>query len=312
MKTRNDRRGWSGEVRKNLPGQLLALILLPLSVAITFYLTKYYSAPKPEIQSISILPVTNDAPSASIRTRVLQDRYLKEFIWKEPALVNSKASRDWLDGFGTWNRECETTFESLVSTFKANISKGDTLQWNLRERDEPYVAIVDPGQNRITLGDKVIQESTSMKTETRYRRSTYYADSWPADKVLAILNDFSEELRKIKDPHRERTGDVDFRVVVLNPGDSDGVIYRDAAVEVGKETIKVRAEGNVNVKAHSFSEVTFSTRRQLSDDRDMASNKSFSELIKKGDILPAKLTLIVSDKTVSAKITIPAHSAQTK
>jgi len=50
------------------------------------------------------------------------------------------------------------------------------------------------------------------------------ADSWPADRVLAILNDFSKELKKIKDPSRQRTGEVDFRVNVLNPGDSDGVI----------------------------------------------------------------------------------------
>lgn len=294
------------EVRKNLPGQLLAIVLLPVSVAVTFYLTKYYSAPKPAIQSVSILPVTDDAPSSSTRTRIVQDHYLSEFIWKDPALLNSKASKDWLNG-GTWNHECETTFESLVSTFKANLSKGETLRWNPEDYEEPYTAIIDPGQNRITQGDKVIQEATSMKTETRYRRATRYADSWPADRVLAILNDFSKELKKIKDPSRQRTGEVDFRVNVLNPGDSDGVIYREAVVEAGNQTVKVRAESNVNIKAHSFSEITFSMRHELSGEKeDVATNRNFSDLIRKGAALPVKLTLVVSDKTVSADAIIPA------
>jgi len=47
--------------------------------------------------------------------------------------------------------------------------------------------------------------------------------------------------------------------------------------------MKVRAESNVNIKAHSFSEITFPVRHELSGEKeDVATNKNFSDLIRKG------------------------------
>src|SRR5947208_2627869 len=83
-----------GEVGNQVIGQVLTLLLLPISIAATFYLTKHYTAPEPMIQFTSVSPLTRvGAPSDDIRARILRDHYLGEFIWKEPMVINFKASR---------------------------------------------------------------------------------------------------------------------------------------------------------------------------------------------------------------------------
>ena len=298
--------GWLGEAYKQLLGQGITLILLPISVAATFYLTKHYTAPKPMIQFTSVSPLTRaGTPSSALRTRIIQDRYLGEFIWKEPIVINSKTSMDWLNGSGIWNKECEATFAAVILKFKSSIPTDRYLEWNPYIYDEPYIVTLNPDRK---FGD-------SWETETRYKHLTRYKDRENPDNVMLILNDFSKELETIKNSNSNRTGEVEFKVGVLNPGDSDGVIYRDAVLKTGNDTVKIRAASNVDIKARSFAEIIFSTKSDVMQDTvndtkvlnsEKVASKNFADMVQKGISIPVEIAVTVSAKKVSEKTIIPS------
>jgi hypothetical protein len=289
---------WWGEARNNLIAQGITLLLLPISIAATYYLTRHYTAPRPEIQFISAMPVTLAVPPDSFRTRILEDPYLSQFIWKEPILLNSQVSINWLKGAGQWDDECHKTFQVLIQTLKLKVDTKyeSILRWNPREEDRFDVVWVT--QPRNADGSQPDDQS-----EDHHYTVTVYDSNEDCSNVLQILNDFSEELSTNK---AVRTGEMDVKVSVLNPGDSDGVIYRDATLKCGSDIVQVRATGNVDIKARSFAETTFSTRVQRLDSQsgDTDAYKRIAELIRKGEGVPIEITLMVSDRKLTGESTV--------
>lgn len=323
---------WWAELRQMLSGHVLTIILTPLTVGVTIYLTEFYKSPKPKIEFVTCLVDSMselNSPPDSIRFQVIKDPYLAEMIWKEPILMNSKAAKDWLNGFGEWNSECETTFETLIAVFRKKIRPGEILQWNEKivTQNEPYVAkegfwTTEPYTENVYNFSSQRSESVT-KYRNVYHAPEHSVATWqikafesqePANKVLGILGNFFSQIERVKKAPTIRTGKVDFRVGVLNKGGSDGVIYRDAVLKFEKGEMYVTAQTYTGIGAHSFTEVLFSSGVSFSGGSeatklvdDTAVKASFAQLVQENKPIPFQLTLTLSDKKSTVSGVIPAN-----
>ncbi|MBC7774274.1 MAG: hypothetical protein H7246_02460 [Phycisphaerae bacterium] len=302
----------------------MTLILTPLTVGATIYLTEFFKSPNPKIEFVTPIVASKssiESPSDSIRLWIIKDPYLAETIWKNPILMNSKSPKEWLNGYGPWNEECETTFETLIEAYRKKVRKGEILRWNEKAvtKSEYYVSKAGywttETQNNPYGQPGTIQQTVYRQPEYSNRNIPVqvFESSEPANKVLTILNEFTSEIERVKNANTIRTGKIDFKVGVLNQGASDGVIFRDAILKFEKGELYVTAQSFSAIGAHSFSEIIFSSgtdfsgeseARKLTD--EAAIKASFAKMVQENKAIPFELILTLSEKKASIAGVIPA------
>ncbi len=77
-------------------------------------------------------------------------------------------------------------------------------------------------------------------------------------KLRAPAESLLNELSRIRDSEEVRTGEILVRIGVLNSGDSDGVVFREAKINFGDSELPFRSEKYTVIKSHSFEEIDFS------------------------------------------------------
>jgi len=282
----NAKDSWWTDARKILAGQALTLLLTPASVAVTYYLTERYKAPRPDLQYVSAdaLKVVTE-PSPTFRNRINSESHLawgfRDEVRKASlALQDPQVCVSWLDG-GAWDSDCIRLYRSVTNQMIGMVRV--TID-QLRRGGSTQGSISDP------LGSRQLGE---------------------AERGLRIAEDFARELTRLDSTESSRSGDVRFAVGVLNRGASDGTVFSEASLTFGHETFHVYAQDYVTIQAHSFKEVTFESAR--ADDGHVSGTwargeedviTSWSKTVKKGQEIPFTLTITLSNKTASIDGTV--------
>jgi len=278
---------WWTDARKVLVTQILTLLLTPASVAVTYYLTEAYKAPRPNIEYVSASPLYFAAiPSRALADRINSEARLawgfREELRRISALQEGpKGCVAWLDG-EDWDSDCANVYKGLLNQMKGMLQ---------------------------TAIDQLKRGQPANLSLPLFSETNQLAD---AERALTIVEDFSKELAELQSKSQSRSGDVKITVGILNRGASDGTILRGASLRFAGQQIKISASDYTAIKAHSFAEVSFTTPREDAGKiygtwtvGEEAAVKKWSDMVKKGDEVQFELLVSVSDKKASIAGSVP-------
>jgi hypothetical protein len=279
----DDKSPWWTDARKVLVTQVVVLILTPVFVAVTVYVTEATKAPKPRIEYVSsspLYPVVE--PDRSFAKRInsnpdLAWRFRQELRNASLGTANPIAAVSWLDG-RAWDSDYADTYRHVTNQIIGTIQ----------------LAIKHPASEQLA---KLLPQPDPK--------------DFPA--MLAIMEAFAKELTDldVKSKKAPRSGNVQIRVGILNAGASDGTVFDKALLTFRGQQIHVHMPRYVPVKSHGFEDVVFETpgieggklTGQWTAGEEEAV-KSFITLITQGQELPFEITITLSDKTASAKAAV--------
>lgn len=262
------------DATKILWTQILAVILTPVSVALTLYLVQRSRAPRPDIQYVKALPgYIVIEPLSSFATQIdddpgLYSAFTNQIGQYRASNDNSPTCIGWLNG-DTWDNDCMAVYKGVV-----NLVTGDVK------------GVAEQG-----LG--TIQEARAKNS-------------------LKILDAFRKELARAANAKQPRAGSVTLNVGVLNAGDSDGTIFQDGLLKFKNLVLHVSADHYTPIGPLGFSEVSFTTAREDSGQfygdykkGEESTIKVWSDLVKTGNEIPFELTITLSGKKEAIKSTVP-------
>ena len=133
----------------------------------------------------------------------------------------------------------------------------------------------------------------------------------PRDKLnseFAILGEVLDSLQAIDqrpDSLQQRSGDDSLDVGVLNTGDVDGVISKEAKISFDSGSFSVFSQKYVVVKAHGYESVPFSMYPIQANDQN--AEHAWSDRMKKRAAIPFTISLVTGDgKTIKYEDTLQA------
>ena len=279
----DDKSPWWTDARKVLVTQFVVLILTPVSVAVTVYVTEASKAPKPRIEYVTsspLYPVVE--PDRSFAERIngnpdLSWRFRQELGNATLGTPNPIAAASWLDG-RAWDADYADTYRHVTNQIIGTIK----------------LAIKHPASEQLA---KLLPQPDPTE--------------FPA--MLAIVEAFAKELADLdlKSKNATRSGSVRIGVGILNAGASDGTVFDEAVLTFRGQKIHVHMPKYVPVKSHGFEEVVFESPSieggELTGQWTVGEEeavKNFITLITQGEELPFEITITLSDKTASFKTTV--------
>lgn len=277
---------WLTEGRKALITQALAVLLTPLTVAVTLYLTEVLKHPTPRLEYVSSqVGYVTAEPPRSIAESIESIPRLSTMYRDELAQLRDSAGNSlincstWLSEDGQWDSDCLDPYIKVTAKLKSMIA---ALVRDLKSHKPPPPALAALFPN---LKDAEIE--------------------------LTALNEITAGFNTVSKSALPRTGNASISVGVLNTGASDGTIFPKAAVTFGDKTVHVYAEKYVAVKAHDFQEIKYITPwfdgkdvREGWQPGDEDAVKALTQEIRDGKKVPFTIEVTLSDRKQSISGTI--------
>jgi hypothetical protein len=240
--------------RKAFITTVIALVISPLSLLLGYWLNHALQQPRWRLEySDNVIYTESGSPDPEVLKKAMANSLLRMWLRQEveriAAMQRSEPCTDWIDGKPLTPRCIGDLRRAADSVLRTAESERDAARENLKRiRDK-------------TWKDKGIVQMMSVRAELLAIDPEKLAALLTGQ--LAQLEDLESQLGPLvralqnADALSNRTGYVEFKVGVLNTGDSDGVIYRRAEVVWGSKSLPVSADTYTVVKAHSFAEITF-------------------------------------------------------
>lgn len=251
-----------GTARKQFIASLISIALLPASGWIGYYLAKYFAAPH-----LSIISLTIDVTT--------QSRLMNEAVFTK---IRQNAN--------------------LIARIQ------DFLAGPLLDPDYTCRRWLDGGpwhdKCLPAVEDMSIYLRNSAAAQLQWEPASKFA---PAVKQMRVdVETLIGELKRLRAAAPgPRTGAVNLVAGVLNSGDSDGVVDRNAKVIfLGKTELPMIADRYTVIKAHSIAEITFSVDRPRAT---AGALEAWETLVRKG--APEGFSLRLNDGRLSMEDRLP-------
>src|SRR5882724_5570181 len=268
---------WLTDARKALITQILALLVAPLTVALTLYLTDYYrrAAPRIEYSSVTLGHIDKE-PHAIDELITGQSRLSLMYQDELSKMTDSKGKSfswcaDWLRK-KPWDSDCLEPYADATARIQSEVAN-----------------IIQNAKNRGSL-------------PSQFEGLLPNAKEAQAD--LEVVKKVSAGLAEVENTPAERGGSVEITLGVLNAGDSDGTIFKDGTLKFENHVIQISTSDYVVLKAHNFTEVSFDTPWFEGEDirgtyrvGDEDTIKLLSQEIRTNKAVPFTIEITVSDKT---------------
>jgi hypothetical protein len=302
-------------------GALIAIVLSPLSLVVGYYSSKYLAAPKLSVQYI--VPVvdtehmTFDAKLTSLMPPVQQTLAMSQMQLGayDPSLQGCNQQFE----NGSLDLACAIRFRTKLKAAEKTLD----YQNDLIEKDRSTIAAWD-GKSELVIMPLMFPEAGEPLDELarenpkaaigklRDYEKAFSKDHDMIETVTAQLDAFVAATPK-------RTGNVTFKVGVLNSGDSDGVIFPDAGLSCHVSDLKLQSTISAVqsafllsspspaspfsvVREHSFSEITLELNSTVSRPQDQ---QNWASLVKSGTQEEFTIELKTSTSPISRKGILP-------
>jgi hypothetical protein len=277
---------WFPDARKALIAQILSILVIPITVAVTIYMTDFIKKPKPNIEYYaSNFPVEVQNPPDALATKISASPRLTLMYRDELGRMMNQSGTSWLhcafwiDG-GAWDGECLEPFTFTTKAIQRQLQV-------MADEVARHNGKLSPSQNQdlSKVLSLMVPDLAEVKAELL--------------NVAEIRTAF-EELSKAETP---RVGSVTLSVGVLNSGDADGTLDSSARLKLPWGTMHVFIPDGkyVVVKAHSFEEVSYETAAYdgvswlgtvQQGEEELV--KKLSEKIRKGEKIPITIAIELS------------------
>jgi len=270
---------WWTDARKVLVTQILTLLLTPVSVAVTFFLTEYYKSPKARVEYVtSSIGHVWESPSTNFVTKIAEEPLLalnfREILLRRASAQNQPAPdyARWLDT-GEWDTDYNNVYKGALNEMESLL---------VQQRNQLSFA-------HGALAAIKVPEDTNATASI--------------DRSLNVVNEFRAELKRIEDSPHPRSGSVSLTVGILNAGASDGTVFKEAMFGFDGKTITAHASKYTPIPSHGFAEVTFELPYEQDGEvigtytvgeEDLI--KQWSKLVRSGMERSYELRIVVSDK----------------
>jgi hypothetical protein len=273
---------WVPDARKALISQVLSILVIPVTVAATLYMTDFVKKPKPHMEYFAPhFQVEVQNPPSTVATKIANSPRLTLMYRDELGRMTSGQGAPllhcafWIDG-GDWDSDCLEPFVFATRSIQRQLQ----VMVDEAARHQSEVSI-----------SPVLAAMTPNLAEARTQLANM-------DAIRTAL----EELSRADTP---RAGSVALAVGVLNSGDADGVLESSALLTLPWGTAHAFTSGSryTVVKAHGFEEVTFTTASYHGDtpegtiqigEEKMA--KKLSDEIRAGKKIPFTIEVVLSNQ----------------
>jgi len=218
---------WRSDARRAFITQILVLLVTPLSVAVTVYLTDRLKQPTPNIQGASVSAfVFEPQPDPALADSLSSDPGVAYFLRDQLSHAFDAQGQplprcaDWLVDH-KWDSNCLPVYRT------ATASVGSMLRM--------FKRMESPARPVPFFGSDVSEMQHSMAT-------------------IAAAQETFDQLENRETP---RTGGVRVEMGVLNTGDSDGTVGDKALLHFNNKDLDIFASTYTPIKAHGFEQVLF-------------------------------------------------------
>jgi hypothetical protein len=284
---REQKEPWWTDARKTLVGQGLTLLLTPASVAVTYYLTEHYKAPKPSAEYVGATAYYfANVPSPELADKIKGTPSVAQAFRTELRQQPNAKCVDWLDE-GEFDSECTRLYRNVALQLERAME-----EWIDRIKQGR------PTQNQPRAADPLIALMFPSPPETI--------------KSIAVVKEVLKGFDDLQKQKSVRSGGVGINVGVLNKGDSDGTVFNAATLRFQGRALTVHSDKYLPVAAHAFAEVLFEPpwedKGEYFGSRSVGEEsivKAWSDLVKKGNEIEFELKFNLSDKETSIKGSVP-------
>jgi hypothetical protein len=233
--------------RQVIASTLVATLLSPLSLVLGFYLGHALQKPRLSIVDLDQSFYLKDHSISDDLRKQLAEQPLLVMMLRGELMRTASAKTEnpctsWLDG-EHWQDSCTDSVLSAARSLAGSLTA---------EPEMPSPEFVK-----------------SMRLTQAQRESLGITLKQLIAEVEAIRSDQS----------KERTGDMDFDIGVLNTGDFDGVVSKFGKLIFSGDSFSTQAERYTVVKAHGFETINFGWRDWTTAE-DQASLDKWREIVK--------------------------------
>lgn len=231
----------------------ISLALSPASLVVGYWLNHLLAAPKLRPEYVTAVVVVKNAEPDwagldKLRKNQAASATVRDLLMRVALTKQRSSCTAWLDT-NKWLDDCSGDVEDVLRWQSA------ALAAQLRDLDAGQRSL--DGNNFVGVGSSelsayistlALKDKSSAKSVIAAKTAAVHADAILLDDVLNLV-------RKADEQPRPRTGDIVLRVGVVNTGDSDGVMTRQAVLKFGDSEVQMRNRKYVVIKAHSLEEL---------------------------------------------------------
>jgi hypothetical protein len=275
------------KIKKAVLSQIPVIIITPLTVFVTILATERSETARPEI--VDHITVTthyrDNAPPASFYDSLKNNVHLYQQFGQRltTMTIYPKSAKTWLSTGAGWDFDCSTVFKDISGQILNTINSFENIAVINRPID------YENAENKLP-------EIKSI-----------------CSRFIGIINNYDAQ-------PQTPTGQVDFRLSIINSSAYDGIIYKDAKLKFDGVDLDLRADtGYLPLNAHSIQKISFSTNylagnglmaqgaKNGSNEAELKSRKMYpaysqlEKLIAADKKIPYELTITVDGKELPAK-----------
>ncbi|HZF10970.1 MAG TPA: hypothetical protein VFE33_19445 [Thermoanaerobaculia bacterium] len=296
--------------RKAFIATLISIALTPVSVALGFFLSHYLQAPKLVPQYVRTTAYSEDSKfDDGVFRKIEADKrlegQLRQALQLAPNINNPEQTcTEWLDDQKAWVDSCLPRVQAAVNSIQVAASG----EYSSISHDVTAIEQWSPGKDLDLEPSGLLDIGTLSLLAHRDKSAALATLRGPLRIIKAQtenLSALSREIQRIAETQANtpRTGEVIFRIGLLNSGDSDGVVFDKASLRFGASTVALIADTYTVVKSHSFEEISFSVD---GNNNNASSLKSLATIIKSKSSASLKILLDTGTKTVPAGGNFPS------
>jgi hypothetical protein len=249
--------------RKAFVAAIISIALSPLSAMFGYFGAHVLQAPRLEVEADSAdWTLENQKMNLAVMKRLKANDFvasrLRGALVGRPRDSGQSACIEWLDR-DEWNDGCRQEIRDIVVVVQGELrSVIPALTYNLKALE------TNRDLKQISLQPVFIPGLESLEPLARRDRDAAIAMTRGhlelARRASRDLIPFVDELNRMDQTKAPYSGDVAFNVNVLNTGDGDGLVRKEARLLFGDSSeIPLMAERHTVTKSHSLETVTFST-----------------------------------------------------
>ena len=253
--------------RRSFITSMIAILMIPVSTAIGYYMNKALQRPELNIAVIDDTQYTKEQTlQESAYDTIVSDKrllaVLRDTITKLE--TDDRSCADWLSDRNEWHSRCMALVDQTITgLLDSNRAEQSSILTNLEILEK-----WSPGESLSLEPMQGTNVQLISATALRDKAAAVGMVHGPLDflKVAeAKLVKFSATLDDLKTQDAPLTGKVDFHVGVLNNGDSDGVVFNTGKLRFAIGDLWIYADTYTVVKAHSFEKITFHIGKEEQD-----------------------------------------------
>ena len=274
------------EIKKVFYGQILSIVLTPLTVFVTLYATEKSKVADAKIDDHSFLTnYQNNSPAHSFYDSLKNDAVLFDLFQRRLDQLNPspQSAKHWLTNESGWDDDCQEIFKGICLSTIAEITTEEKRS-------------------------KLINLNNDVNSRREMEVSKLICN-----KFIQII----DKLNQTDSDSQTPTGQLVFELYILNKSSYDGLIYKNAKLEFNDNELTIESDtGYVQLKPHSLQKISFPTfydrnkPNKLSQDKDIGNSTTVTTTTTfpqndKEYLAYKNLALLVKErKKVSFKLTV--------